>query len=587
MKTVLYARVSTEKQEQEQTIKSQVASIEKFARDNGHIIIDRYEDDGWSGTVLARPELDRLRDAAPKKLFQAVLIHSPDRLARKYAYQELLLDEMKRAGVQVIFLNRPIGETPEDNMLQGIQGVVAEYEKTKIAERFRRGKLHKARQGSVVGHMAPYGYQYAKKQNGKPGCYMVNRKEAKVVQFIFKEFTEKQLFLGGLIRLMHEKKIYPPRGAKFWQRSSLNRILRNETYIGTTYYNKGFAVEPARLVSEKKYRRVQKSSRRYRPKQEWIAIPVPPILPRRLFEQAQEQLGRNVQFSPRRTKYRYLLRGLTRCGLCGSIYAGLPMHGKTHYRCTNRLKRFPLPRNCKARMISAQIIEPLVWATIYEAVNNPDLIITQFKKLTARLSERRLDQQSDREENEKRLSQLAREESRLLKAYSENVIALEQLRDQIDRINREKAGLQKVCHRPTDWKVSDVDDATRWLRHFAQLVKTRMRKFSFEEKQQFLRGFLREIVIFNDKIEIKGIIPTHEPREAADLSLSAVCDSERSTRGDNRALLHADYMYGRYAKRQLDFVIAKPLKHGKALPLKARRSTEARRSNENPACRGT
>ena len=582
MKTALYARVSTEKQEQQQTIKSQVAAIEEFARENGHVIVDRYTDDGWSGTVLARPELDRLRDDAPKKLFEAVLIHSPDRLARKYAYQELLLDEMKRAGVQVIFLNRPIGETPEDNMLQGIQGVVAEYEKTKIAERFRRGKLHKARQGSIVGHMAPYGYKYTKKQNDKPGRYIVNRKEATLVRFIFKEFTEKQLSLGRLIKLMHEKKIYPPRGAQFWQRSSLNRILRNETYIGTTYYNKGFSVEPARLASEKKYRRIQKSSRRYRPKQEWIGIPVPPILSRRLFEQAQEQLRRNVQFSPRRTKYQYLLRGLTRCGLCGSIYAGTPTHGKTHYRCTNRLKRFPLPRNCKARMISAHIIEPLVWATVYEAVNNPDLIITQFKKLPARMSERRLALQSDREENKKQLSQLAQEESRLLKAYSESVISLEQLRDQIERIKKEKVRLQKAGHRPTDWKVSDLDDATRWLRHFAQLIKTRMRRFSFEEKQQFLRGFLREIVIFNDKIEIKGIIPTHEPPEAADLSLGAVCDSERSTQGNNSVLLHPDYMYGRDAKRQLNFVIVKPLKHGKALPLKARRSTNGRMGNGNP-----
>ena len=145
-----------------------------------------------------------------------------------------------------------------------------------------------------------------------------------------------------------------------WQRSSLNRILRNETYVGTTYYNKSYGIEPTRTVPSIKYRRVQKSSRRYRPKEEWMPIQVAPIITRDLFERAQEQLNRNVQFSPRKTKYQYLLRGLTRCGLCGALYAGIPCHGKRQYRCRNKDLRFPLPKNCKARMISAHIVEPLV-----------------------------------------------------------------------------------------------------------------------------------------------------------------------------------------------------------------------------------
>src|SRR2546425_4142739 len=155
MRVDLYARVSTEKQELQQTIQSQTAALEDYAKQQGQEIVDRYIDDGWTGSVLARPALDRLRDDAARRLFDGVLIHSPDRLARTYVHQEVLIEELKKAGSQIIFLNRPLADTPEDRMLQGMQGLFAEYEKAKIAERFRRGKLHKARSGRIVGHMAP------------------------------------------------------------------------------------------------------------------------------------------------------------------------------------------------------------------------------------------------------------------------------------------------------------------------------------------------------------------------------------------------------------------------------------------------
>src|SRR5438876_194762 len=128
MKVAIYARVSTEKQEQEHTIQSQIEELERYAKTNGHTVFDRHIDEGWSGSVLARPGLDKLRDDASKKLFAAVLIHSPDRLARNYVHQEILIEELKRRGVEVVFLNRPLADTPEDKMLQGMQGLFAEYE---------------------------------------------------------------------------------------------------------------------------------------------------------------------------------------------------------------------------------------------------------------------------------------------------------------------------------------------------------------------------------------------------------------------------------------------------------------------------
>src|SRR5882724_1508060 len=149
LRAASYARVSSDKQAEEGTIASQSAALrERMVQDN--LLIEEelcFADDGYTGTTLVRPALERLRDMAASGAFDRLYVHSPDRLARKYAYQVLLLDELHRCGVEVVFLNHDIGRTPEDQLLLQVQGMIAEYERAKLLERCRRGKLHMARQG--------------------------------------------------------------------------------------------------------------------------------------------------------------------------------------------------------------------------------------------------------------------------------------------------------------------------------------------------------------------------------------------------------------------------------------------------------
>ena len=152
LRVALYARVSSEQQAEANTIASQLADLEKRIADDG-LALDSdacFVDDGVSGTTLIRPALERLRDQVANGVIDRLYVHSPDRLARKYAYQALLVDEISRAGVDLVFLNHALGKSPEDDLLLQVQGVIAEYERTKIAERSRRGKLHAARQGRVI-----------------------------------------------------------------------------------------------------------------------------------------------------------------------------------------------------------------------------------------------------------------------------------------------------------------------------------------------------------------------------------------------------------------------------------------------------
>ena len=157
MRTAIYARVSTDKQGRDQTIDSQLDALRRWATARGHDLKDEhiYIDEGYSGARLDRPALDRLRDAAREGEFEIVAVYTPDRLARRYAYQVLLLEELRRAACAVEFIERPISDDPHDQLLLQIQGAIAEYERAVLSERFRRGKLQKARAGQWVAGRAP------------------------------------------------------------------------------------------------------------------------------------------------------------------------------------------------------------------------------------------------------------------------------------------------------------------------------------------------------------------------------------------------------------------------------------------------
>ena len=164
MEAAIYARVSTERQDLQQTIDSQVAILTAWVRQQGYHLAGEhlYCDRGFSGARLDRPALDRLRDDAQAGLFDVVAILTPDRLARKYAYQALILDELRRVGCRVVFVQHPVSDDPNDQLLLQIQAAVAEYERAVLGERFRRGKLHKAQAGRYVANVAAYGAPGAK-----------------------------------------------------------------------------------------------------------------------------------------------------------------------------------------------------------------------------------------------------------------------------------------------------------------------------------------------------------------------------------------------------------------------------------------
>ena len=158
MRVAIYGRISTGRQVEHQTIEQQLGRLTEHVRahaavgwalDPAHV----FRDDGYSGGVLARPGLDRLRDAIKGREVDRVLVTAPDRLARNYVHQMVLLEEWARAGCAAEFLDRPMSDDPHDHLLLQIRGAVAEYERTLIAGCAPacccRGRIHPTATASV------------------------------------------------------------------------------------------------------------------------------------------------------------------------------------------------------------------------------------------------------------------------------------------------------------------------------------------------------------------------------------------------------------------------------------------------------
>ena len=238
----IYARVSSERQRQDETIRSQTVGLRELAADRGLLVAEDliFEDEGFSGAMLQRPALERLRDRAAEGAFEVLLCHAPDRLARRYAYQVLLLEELARAGVEVVFAKEPErGGSPEDELLRQFQGMIAEYERAQIAERTRRGKLHRARSGSqAVMSGAPYGYRYVKKSDHMEGFWEIDETQAQVVRDVFDRYVNGGVSIGELARGLTERGVQTKTGKTRWDRSTIWAMLRNPAYRGQAAFGK-------------------------------------------------------------------------------------------------------------------------------------------------------------------------------------------------------------------------------------------------------------------------------------------------------------------------------------------------------------
>jgi len=521
----IYARVSSDRQKEEQTIGSQTSALRAYATEHEYVVPDGcvFEDEGWSGATLVRPGLERLRDLAAQGHMEVVLVYSPDRLSRKYAYQVLVLEEFARHGVDVVFLQGPRADTPEDVLLLQFQGMIAEYEKAQISERTRRGKRHRAQAGFVNALTgAPFGYRYVRKAEGTPARYEVVEAEAVVVREVFRRYTEESESLGALARWLTIAGIRTRTGKPRWNKSSVWDMLRNPAYRGTACFQKTHRAERQRVNRRLRQRGgipTRPVCSRPRPREEWIEIPVPALVAPTQFALAQERFEQNRQFAARHTKEPSLLQGLLICQLCGyALYrysTRTTRQRLTYYRCTGTdAYRFPEGRRCANRPVRQDAIEALVWEQVIQLLSNPALVRTEIDR---RLMELRTDHVDDvqRDVATKELARIRAGITRLIEAYQEQLISLDELRTRMPSLRQRETTVQAQLA-TLEAELLDAETyvaLAESLEGFLAKLHDVAQSLGVADRQRVLRLVVKEVRVGPESIVIRHSIPLpgHHP----------------------------------------------------------------------------
>ncbi len=505
-----YARVSSDRQEQEDTVQSQLAELRARVEQDGVVACQEFTDESYARDNLVRPSLDRLRDLVAQGEFDRLYVQCPDRLASG-AKLVVLVDEFQQHGVEVVFLKGAVDETPEGKLLLHMQGAIAEYERTKIAERTRRGKLYWARQGAMVGGHAPYGYRFIKRSDNRRARLEVDEYKSAVVREMYRWLVEEHVSARGIARRLTERGIPTARGAAHWQPTAVSRMLCNPVYKGEFKYYRAESVEPSRRLTTDPYRQKRKTGRKPRPEEEWITIPVPVIVDVVTWEQAQAQLRQNSVYSPRNNKrHKYLLRSLVRCAICGSTYSGQVQHGKRYYRCTKRNSTTsPDEQRCTTRAIQADLLEEAVWSAVSDALRQPDVLVAEY--------ERRLEQASSQDNLERERNQVALaskrvkvKEDRVTDAYINEVMELDRYKVEMERLRARRQELERAARDIEQRAKQEADSraAVKHLEQFCSRISVGLDSLTFEERQQLLRLVVERITLADGRVRIETVIPT-------------------------------------------------------------------------------
>lgn len=507
-KVAIYMRVSTAHQEDEETIKSQYMELEARILADGYVLSPDliYKDDGWSGAIIKRPGLDDLRADMQSKKFDILYFYDRGRISRKYVHQEIILGEAKDNGIECISLHDINGTSTEEVPMGSVMGIFHEYERVKIAERMRIGKVRKVRENKkLLGYNPKFGYDYHHRvktgPDAKEGYFSINEKQAEIVRQIFNWIAEGKS-KHEVKRLLVDADMKPPKGLREqWSSSTLDRLVRDTTYMGKHYYNKSESVETKKPQNpDKEYRKVVKGSRVQRPKEEWLAIDVPIIVEPSLFDKVQVQLGINKRLNSRNnSKNKYLLTGLIKCP-CGCSRAGDPANGSAYYRCTDRLNKYPLPRTCYEKGINVTVLDSLVWENIKELLANPTLVVRQAQGWQKSASP--LERRSDELKN--RLKAFDDEEVRYVKAYGKGTMPEKIYKEVVQELNEKREAL---VYELNAIEAELMNKTPVPMEQLVDGVVKLVGKLSFNDKRKVIEKLATSIVATKEEITIWGLLP--------------------------------------------------------------------------------
>ena len=544
MEVALYVRVSTTRQQQQQTIEQQLSRLRDYVatHPDWHVADEHiYRDDGYSGATLKRPGLDRLRDRAAMAAFACVLITAPDRLARNYVHQMLLVDELTQRGCRRRVCRAPMSDDPHDQLLLPIRAAVAEYERTLIAERMRRGRQAKLRRWPTVAlDRAPYGSLLDPERPRDPSRVRLDPVQAAVVEQMFAWYTDPQqsASLYEVAKRLSEAQIPTPRGGKRWNVASVRGICARRP-MGVAYSGRTRPRLPA-VANPPCSRWGSGQSQQPAPAEEWIAVPVPAIISQETFEAAQHRLDRNVQMARRNnTTYEYLLRGLVSCGQCRLTCGGRTLHpwlpllllsGAVPMRCgwpwASAARRAMRPRTpwttssgrTSAVSCASPPSSPMNWNGHRWANGCPQALHARRQTLRDVLA------------------QLERQQARLLDFYLAEVIEREEFERRRKEVAQTQHGLTQQLRQLDAQAQQHVNVAAlaQGIEAFCQRLQPTLDNLTFAQRRQLVELLIDRVIVNDAQVEIRYVVPTGPKGETTPLLSFAFrlsrCESVSDTR---------------------------------------------------------
>jgi site-specific DNA recombinase len=438
-------------------------------------------------------------------------------LSRKYAYQILLIEELARHGVETRFLNAPQGATAEDQLLVQFQGMIAEYERAQILERSRRGKRHRARAGEIsVLSGAPYGYRYIRKSDDVPASYAVIDAEARVVRQVYAHYTTAGWSIGAITRWLNDSGVPTRKPGARWERSMVWAMLRNPAYRGAACFGKTRVATRQRVTRPLRMRggmATRDSANHERPREEWIEIPVPALIDEPVFARAQELLQENKVRAHRRTIAPSLVQGLVSCRRCGYALSRASTRSSArlihYYRClgSDAWRHLGGPR-CTSRPVRQDLLDETVWTEVMRLLEDPTVIQQELDRRLA--VARAADPAKHRERTVQRdLVRVDKSIGRMLTAYQEDLLSLEQLRERMPSLRQREQALRA--------ELRSIADQTRERAVYLSLAETlsmfrgRLRvaadTLDIVERQRIVRLIVKEVLVADDTIVIRHCIP--------------------------------------------------------------------------------
>lgn len=496
IKVALYARVSTEEQKENFSLAAQLELLRRHASDSRHEVYDEYVDDGYSGMVYERPQFQRLLQDSGQNKFQLILVYRVDRFFRNNKDLLNTVDELQKLGVSIRSITEPFDTSNYlGKFVLSLFGSIAELERNTFMERSKMGKLRRAREGYYSGSSpARFGYKY----NKETKKIEIDEKEAEAVRLIYELYNKAD---SSIIRVTRKLRAlgYRTKEGNLMREDVVHDVLRDPIYTGRWYAN-----------------RHDSNTGKLKPREEWIEVKVPQIVSEESFLRAQEYLGSRRTYSARNAKYNYLLQGMVKCGDCGSTIAGTAdkqfqekngrsygPYFKLYYRCTHFVKnKFERAVKCCLKYIQAGKLEDAVWNQVEQIFRNPHLIepaivaSNEVKRLGKEAAQKEIERISLMQDG------LTKEEHRILEAYRQGIISIEQLKEQMDSMRKQREMLERTRQ---DLRISlnEADRKTEIRQGIdcIEKIKQGIKKFNYGTKKYALKLLSASV-----KVNVNGII---------------------------------------------------------------------------------